>query len=134
MSFRVRTRHRRSGYAAPVRRRLIPIAVLLVALLAGGTAGAAVHGIPRGLSLHYRDGAFTGRIKSDASQCLVGVVALHKLKKGSDPIVGSARAGAGGRFSIPKRARSGRYYVDTGAYTTEVGLCVAVRSRIVERG
>ena len=94
----------------------------------------AGHAIHRGISIHYSGDRFTGRIKSESPSCLNGLIELHKIKRGPNPIVGSDFAGSNGDWSISKRAKHGRFYASTAEYQSPAGLCREVRSRVIELG
>jgi hypothetical protein len=116
----------------------IAVAAALAALVVGAAGGgaSASHNIQRGVSLHYKRGAerFEGKVKSDPPVCLNGLVTLHKIKRGPNKVIGSDAADSGGRWSIAKRARGGRFYATVPRSQSPQGVCRAVRSPILDLG
>jgi hypothetical protein len=73
---------------------------------------------------------FSGKIGSSKQTCRVGKVKLFRVRKGTDPKVGGAQAGAGGKWSLKKEVAEGRYY----ATATAKGDCPAAKSRVLKLG
>jgi hypothetical protein len=94
----------------------------------------ATHNLPRGISIHYENGQFDGRLKSPADPCLAGTITLRKIKRGPNPVIGSDVAGRGGKWAVNESARHGRFYAQTGSFQTALGRCPAVRTRVLELG
>jgi hypothetical protein len=107
---------------------------IVAAVLAGSAAGSAgaTHNIPRDLSIKYSSEKhkFKGKFKSQVGDCRTGIVTLHRIEGGPNPIVGSDAA-SGGKWSI-RASKRGRYYADSDSFQAPNGFCPRVRSRVLE--
>ena len=109
-------------------------AALVLGLVGGATAS---HNIQRGVSLHYKGSKneFKGKIKSDPPVCNSGVVTVHKVKRGSNIVIGSDPAASDGSWSVTKKARKGSFYATTPGYDTASGaFCRSARSPVLDLG
>ena len=75
---------------------------------------------------------FKGKLKSPESACLTGIVTVHRVETGPNPIVTSDAAGANGTWSAGASRRNGRYYATAESFQTPSGTCPDVRSRTLE--
>jgi hypothetical protein len=118
--------------------RIRAVAALLTAMIsvaagAGVISAEATHNTPRDLSIHYSASkkAFKGKFKSPLDECRNGIVALHRVEPGTDPIVGSTTA-SGGAWSIDQAGHGKRYYVDSGSFQGPTAFCPDVRSPVLD--
>jgi hypothetical protein len=107
------------------------VAGVALAVMAAMPAGAT-HGIPRDISIKYssKKNKFKGKLKSQVADCRAGLVTLHRIEGGPNPIVGTTTA-AGGNWSI-RASSHGRYYADGESFQAAGGFCPDVRSKVLK--
>lgn len=122
--------------ASAIRIRAAAALLTLAIGVAGGVRAnraEATHNTPRDLSIHYSASkkAFKGKFKSPLEECRNGIVALHRIEPGTDPIVGSTTATAGAWW-IHQSGRGKSYYVDSGSFQGPTAFCPDVRSPVLD--
>lgn len=113
-------------------RRFAPLAVALI-LAAALAASPAVASYGTKVVISLKTPAFHGKLKSGRSSCVGGrTVKLFRKKAGPDPLLGTDRSNAGGKWAIPiGRLRSGVSYYAT---ATAKGSCRAAKSKVLSIG
>ena len=119
-------------YAASVRKVRTFAAIAAILAVGAAAPATATHNIPRDLSIKYSSDKhrFKGKFKSQVADCRTGIVTLHRIESGPNPIVGSVAA-SGGKWAI-RASKRGRYYADSDSFQAAGGFCPRVRSRVLE--
>ena len=77
-------------------------------------------------TLKYKRGAYRGGLKAVKGACIRNRnVTVLKVKPGKDRIIGTDASNSGGKYAVPRRRGSGRFY----GKVAPKGQCVAERSR-----
>jgi hypothetical protein len=92
----------------------------------------ATHTFPRKLTVKHANGKLKGKLKSPSPECRAGIVTVHRVRRGADPIVASDAA-SGGRWKV-RAPRRGRFYASAESFMAPSGRCPDVRSRAIEIG
>ena len=117
------------------RARLLPLAAAvaalacLVAVTVVPAPADATHTFPRKLTIKHRNGKLKGKFKSPSAECRAGIVTVHRVRRGPDPIVASDPASRG-RWKV-RAPRRGRFYASAESFNAPAGRCPDVRSRAI---
>ena len=111
-------------------RRTTAIAVAVALAVSVGDSALAATSATTKLSIKHSAGGFAGRATSPGQACIAGrTVKVHRRRPGPDPVVGSARTAAGGRWAVRvSHLASGDYYARAAAVQRSGVNCAAGRS------